>query len=105
MEAGRTRETAGTQTQQWEGRQLGGGRPLLTTENDRSKSDCFSMELEKCARTTTLQASYCDMIDRGIMRVRESALLIEIHSPKLSLFFLEEIHKRRVKRHEEIANT
>ena len=87
MEAARTRATAATQTQQWEGRRLGGGRPLLTTENDRSKSGCFSMESEKIARTTTREASYCDMLDRGIKRTRESALLVEITPPKLSLFF------------------
>ena len=87
MEATRTRVPAGTQTQQWEGRRLGGGRPLLTTENERSKSGCFSMESEKIARTTTREASYRDMIDRGTERVRESALLVEITSPKLTLFF------------------
>ena len=86
MEAARTRTTAGSQTQQWEGRRLGGGRPLLTTENERSKSGCFSMESEKIARTTTRSASYRDMIDRDTERIRESALSIEITSPKLSLF-------------------
>ena len=86
MEVGRTRATAGTQTQQWEGRRLGGGRPLLTTETERSKSDCFSMESEKIARRTTREATYRDMIDRGTERVRESALSTEITSPKLSLF-------------------
>ena len=87
MTAGRTRATAGTQTRQWEGHTLGGGRPLLTKENDRSKSDCCSMESEKIARTTTREASYHDMIDRGTESVRASALLIEITSPKLTLFW------------------
>ena len=86
MEVRRTRATAGTQTQQWEGRRLGGGHPLLTTEDERSNSSDFSMESEKSARTTTRGASYCNKKDRSTKRIRESALLVEITSAKLTLF-------------------
>ena len=44
------------------------------------------MESEKIARTTIRGAFYYNKTDRGTERVRESALLVEITSAKLTLF-------------------